>query len=49
MKVGDRVKHKAKGWIGVVHSIHKYVVLVDWSDELGIRFRGARPEHLEVL
>ena len=49
MKVGDKVRHKTKDWIGIVHSFHKYVALIDWSDELGIRFRKARVEHLEVI
>ena len=49
MKKNDRVRHKIKGWLGVVHSIQKHGVLVDWSDHIGIRFRLARLEDLEVL
>lgn len=49
MKKNDKVKHKIKGWLGVVYSFEKYGVLVDWSDHVGIRFRLARREDLEVL
>ncbi len=49
MKKNDRVKHKIKGWLGVVYSLEKYGVLVDWSDKSGVRFRLARWEDLEVI
>ena len=49
MKKNDRVKHKIKGWLGVVHSFGKYLILVDWSDHLGVRCRWAREEDLEVI
>ena len=49
MKKGDRVRHKIKGWLGVVYSFEKYGVLVDWSDETGVRFRLASLETLEVI
>ena len=49
MKKGDKVRHKFKDWLGVVYSFEKYGVLVDWSDHIGIRFRLARRNDLEVL
>ena len=49
MNKGDRVKHKTKGWIGLVYSLQKHGALVDWSDEQGIRFRLASLDDLEVL
>ena len=49
MKRGDRVRHKRREWLGVVHSFEKYGVLVNWSDRIGVRFRLARSQDLEVI
>ena len=49
MKNGDKVKHKIKGWFGVSYSFEKYGILVNWSDNTGVRFRLARRGDLEVL
>ncbi len=49
MNKGDKVRHKFKGWIGVIYSFGRYGVLVDWSDETGVRFRLASLETLEVI
>ena len=49
MKKNDKVKHKIKGWLGVVYSFEKHGVLVDWSDKFGVRFRLVRREDLEVV
>ena len=49
MKQGDRVKHKIKGWVGMIHSIQKHGFLVNWSDEQGIKFRLASLDNLEAL
>ena len=49
MKKGNRVRHRSKGWLGVVYSFEKYGVLVNWSDHAGVRFRLARREDLEVI
>ena len=49
MNKGDKVRHKNKGFIGVIYSFEKYGVLVDWSDKTGICFRLVNPNNLEVL
>ena len=49
VKVGDRVRHRAKGTIGSAYEIKGNRVLVDWSDETGVMFRWARKENLEVI
>ena len=49
MKQGDRVKHKIKGWVGLIHSIEKHGVLVNWSDDHGIKFRLASLDSLEIF
>ena len=51
MKVGDRVRHKKKGWLGIVADFMKRNtgVLVNLSDKHGIRFRWIRSEDLEVI
>jgi len=49
MKKGDRVRHKRKGWLGIIHQFDKYLILVDWSDHIGVRFRLARRDDLEVV
>ena len=49
MKKGDRVRHKSKGWLGIIRQFGKYLILVDWSDRFGVRCRWAREEDLEVI
>ena len=49
MKKHNRVRHKIKDGLGVVYSIDKHGVLVNWSDQVGIRFRLARRDDLEVI
>ena len=49
MKKGNRVRHKIKGWLGTIRQFGKYLILVDWSDHSGVRFRWARREDLEVI
>ena len=53
MKVGDEVRHKIKGTVGVVHEIAKHrcgvAVLVNWTDKSGVMVRWARAEDLEVI
>ncbi len=49
MNKGDRVRHKIKGWLGVVYSLEKHGVLVDWSDETGVCFRLASLESLGLI
>jgi len=49
MKKGNRVRHRSKGWLGTIHRFGKYLILVDWSDHVGVRCRWARREDLEVI
>jgi len=49
MKKGNRVRHRSKGWLGTIHQFGKYLILVDWSDHVGVRCRWARREDLEVI
>jgi len=53
VKVGDEVRHKIKGTVGVVHEIAEHrggvVILVNWTDKSGVMFRWARAEDLEVI
>ena len=51
MTVGDAVRHKTKGWIGIVAAFWKRNggVLVDFSDNKGIRFRCVHIDNLEVI
>ena len=46
MNKGDRVKHKTKGWIGLVYSLQKHGALVDWSDEDRV---DVHDDYLEVI
>ena len=48
-EIGDKVRHKKRGFIGVIYSFEKHGILVDWSDKTGICFRLASPDNLEVL
>jgi preprotein translocase subunit YajC len=49
--VGDTVLHKTKGIVGVVVAFKKRNggVLVDYSDDSGIRFRCVHINNLEVI
>tara|TARA_R110000823_G_C15790319_1_gene486066 strand:- start:69 stop:230 length:162 start_codon:yes stop_codon:yes gene_type:complete len=49
MNKGDKVRHKKKGFVGVIYSFEKYGAIVNWSDKTGICFRLVRPSNLEVL
>ena len=51
MNVGDRVRHKKKGWIGIVADFMKRNpgVLVNLSDKTGVRFRWIHKDNLEVI
>ena len=51
MKVGDRVRHIKKGWIGIVGGFMKRNpgVMVNLSDKSGIRFRWIHRDNLEVI
>ena len=49
--VGDRVQHKSKDWLGTVAAFNKRNggVLVDLSDDNGIKFRCVHINNLEVV
>jgi len=49
--IGDVVRHKTKGFIGIVVAFKKRNggVLVDYSDNWGIRIRCIHINNLEVL
>jgi len=51
VKVGDTVKHKHRGWVGVILEISKRTsaVIVDISDSSGIMGRSVHKDHLEVI
>ena len=51
MKVGDKVRHVKKGWIGIVADFmtRNPGVLVNLSDETGVRFRWFHRDSLEVV
>lgn len=51
MKVGNAVRHKRKGWIGIILEISEKTpgVLVDISDESGIMVRTMNRNELEVI
>ena len=49
MNKGDRVRHKTKGWIGIIHSFTKHGVLVDWSDSTGVMVRSANLDSIELI
>jgi hypothetical protein len=51
MKVGDLVRHKKKGWIGRILDFMKRNpgVLVDLSDERGVKVRWIHRDNLEVI
>lgn len=51
MKLGDRVRHKTKGWEGIVTDFMKRNsgVLVNLSDESGILFRWIDIRDLGVI
>jgi len=51
MKIGDKVQHKTKGWIGIIADFMKRNngVLVNLSDNSGIRFRWIHQDNLKVL
>jgi len=51
MKVGDRVRHKVKNWEGTILQFMKRNpgVLVDLSDEKGVRCRWIHRDNLEVI
>ena len=51
MKVGDTVKHKHRGWVGVILEISTRTsgVLVDISDSSGIMCRSVHKDNLEVI
>ena len=51
VKVGDTVKHKHSGWVGVILEISKRTpgVIVDISDSSGIMCRFVHKDNLEVI
>jgi len=51
MKIGDLVRHKKKGWIGKIVGFMKRNpgVLVDLSDENGVRCRWIHRDNLEAI
>jgi len=49
VKVGDKVRHKKFGLIGIIHEIAKHSILVNWTDESGVMFRWTRKKDLEVI
>jgi len=51
MKIGDRVRHVRKGWLGRVLGFMKRNpgVLVDLSDEKGVMVRWIHKDNLEVI
>ena len=51
MKVGDTVKHKRKGWVGMILEISTRTagVLVNISDSSGVMCRSIHRDNLEVL
>jgi hypothetical protein len=51
MKVGDTVKHKKKGWVGIVLMISKRTkgVVVDISDKTGVMVREINRDDLEII
>ena len=51
MKIGDRVRHTEKGWIGKIVGFMKRNsgVLVDLSDKQGIKVRWFHKDVLEVI
>jgi len=51
MKIGDLVRHKKKGWVGIVADFmnRNSGVLVDLSDEEGVMFRWISIYNLEVI
>ena len=51
MKIGDVVKHRSKGWIGIVTDFMKRNpgVLVNISDRMGIKFVWIHRNDLEVI
>ena len=51
MKMGDRVRHIEKGWIGKIVGFMKRNpgVLVDLSDRTGIKVRWIHRDKLEVI
>ena len=49
MNKGDRVRHKIKGWVGIIHSFTKYGALVDWSDNAGVVVRSTNLDNIEPI
>jgi len=51
VKTGDTVRHKTKGWVGIVAGFMKRNpgVLINLSDASGIRFRWVHRKNLEVI
>ena len=51
MILGNKVRHKKKGWIGTVAGFMKRNpgVLVNLSDSTGVRFRWIHKDNLEVI
>jgi heat shock protein HspQ len=47
--IGDKVRHKKRGFVGVIYSFEKYGLLIDWSDKSGVCFRLVNPDSLEHL
>ena len=50
MKIGDKVKHKEKGWIGTITQIDKRGhPMVNLNDEWGVLFRWVHRDSVEVV
>ena len=51
MKVGNVVKHKKTGNIGIIHEFMKKNngALVDFSDKTGVMFRWVNINDLEII
>jgi len=51
MKVGDLVRHKKKGCVGIILSVSKRTegVVVDISDETGVMVREFHRDDLEII